>query len=44
MERRDAAAAVTVARGHIQAGKNNVMADLKQRQAIRALRPINVIN
>ena len=29
---------------HIQAGKNNVVADLKQRQAIRALRPIGVIN
>jgi DNA-binding GntR family transcriptional regulator len=44
IERRDAAAAVAVARGHIQAGKKNVMADLKQRQAIRALRPIDVIN
>jgi DNA-binding GntR family transcriptional regulator len=44
IERRDAASAVAVARSHIQAGKNNVMADLKQRQAIRALRPIDVID
>jgi DNA-binding GntR family transcriptional regulator len=44
IERRDAAAAVAVARSHIQAGKKNVMADLKQRQAIRELRPIDPIH
>lgn len=44
MERRDAANAVAVARGHIQAGKKNVMADLKQRQAIRELRPVDPVN
>jgi DNA-binding GntR family transcriptional regulator len=38
MERRDPAEAVTILRKHIQAGKKNVMADLKQRQAIRGLR------
>ena len=38
MERRDAALAVAIVRSHIQAGKQNVMADLKQRQAIRELR------
>ena len=44
MERRDAAEAVAIVRRHIQAGKQNVMADLKQRQAIRELRPIDPIN
>ncbi len=44
MERRDAAGAVAVARSHIQAGKKNVMADLKQRQAIRELRPNETVN
>ena len=44
MERRDAAEAVAIVRSHIQAGKQNVMADLKQRQEIRALRPIDPIN
>ena len=44
MERRDAAEAVAIVRSHIQAGKQNVMADLKQRQAIRELRPIDPIN
>jgi len=44
MERRDAAQAVAIVRSHIQAGKNNVMADLKQRQAIRELRPIDPMN
>jgi len=38
MERRDPAGAVAILRKHIQAGKKNVMADLKQRQAIRGLR------
>ena len=37
MERRDPAEAVAILRKHIQAGKKNVMADLKQRQAIRGL-------
>lgn len=44
MERRDAAAAVAVVRNHIQAGKQNVMTDLKQRQAIRELRAIDAMN
>jgi DNA-binding GntR family transcriptional regulator len=44
MERRDAAEAVAIVRSHIQAGKQNVMADLKQRQEIRALRPIDPIH
>jgi DNA-binding GntR family transcriptional regulator len=44
IERRDAADAVAIVRSHIQAGKQNVMADLKQRQAIRELRPIDPIN
>jgi DNA-binding GntR family transcriptional regulator len=43
IERRDAADAVAIVRSHIQAGKQNVMADLKQRQAIRELRPIEPI-
>jgi DNA-binding GntR family transcriptional regulator len=38
MERRDAAEAVAILRNHIQAGQKNVMADLKQRQAIRRRR------
>jgi len=38
MERRNPAEAVAILRKHIQAGKKNVMADLKQRQAIRGLR------
>jgi DNA-binding GntR family transcriptional regulator len=40
MERRDAPAAVAILRNHIQAGKQNVMADLEQRQAIRGLRAV----
>ena len=44
IERRDATAAVAIVRRHIQAGKQNVMTDLKQRQAIRELRPIDPIN
>jgi len=44
MERRDAVEAIAIVRSHIQAGKQNVMADLKQRQEIRALRPIDSIN
>ena len=42
IERRDCGAAVALVRSHIQAGKNNVMTDLKQRQAIRELRPIDL--
>jgi DNA-binding GntR family transcriptional regulator len=38
VERRDAAGAVAILRGHIQAGQKNVMTDLKQRQAIRGRR------
>jgi len=41
MERRDASAAVAILRNHIQAGKKNVMADLKHRQAMRGLRAVN---
>jgi DNA-binding GntR family transcriptional regulator len=44
MERRDAARAVSIIRGHIQAGRHNVMTDLKQRQAIRELRLIETIH
>jgi DNA-binding GntR family transcriptional regulator len=44
MERRDAAAAVAIVRNHIQAGKQNVMTDLKQRQAIRELKSIDPMN
>lgn len=40
MERRDAPEAVRVLRNHIQTGKRNVMADLEQRQEIRALRVV----
>ncbi|MGH8545276.1 MAG: GntR family transcriptional regulator [Gammaproteobacteria bacterium] len=40
MERRDAAEAIAVLRNHIQAGKENVMADLEHRQAIRGLRAV----
>ena len=40
MERRDAAAAVAILRSHIQAGKKNVMGDLRHRQAIRGLRAV----
>ena len=40
MERRDPAEAVAILRKHIQAGKKNVMADLKQRQAIRGIRSL----
>jgi len=43
MARRDAQAAVAIVRGHIQAGKKNVLADLRQRQAIRELRPVEFI-
>ncbi len=43
MARRDAQAAVAIVRNHIQAGKKNVIADLRQRQAIRELRPAELI-
>ena len=43
MEKRDTAEAVVAVRGHIQAGKKNVIADLRQRQAIRELRPFDAI-
>ena len=35
MKRRDAAQAVTILRAHIRAGKENVLADLRQRQHLR---------
>ncbi len=41
MARKDATEAVAIVRGHIQAGKKNVMADLRQRQAMRELSPID---
>lgn len=44
MELRDTVAAVAIIRDHIQAGRQNVMADLKQRQAIRELRPIEAMS
>jgi len=44
MEKRDTAEAVAVVRGHIQAGRKNVVADLRQRQAIRELRPFDSIS
>jgi DNA-binding GntR family transcriptional regulator len=37
MERRDPRVAVATIRSHIEAGKKNVMADLRQRQAIRGI-------
>jgi DNA-binding GntR family transcriptional regulator len=42
MERRDPRDAVATIRSHIQAGKKNVMADLKQRQAIRGIRSLEM--
>jgi DNA-binding GntR family transcriptional regulator len=42
MARRDAKAAVALVRNHIQAGKKNVIADLRQRQSIRELRPADL--
>jgi DNA-binding GntR family transcriptional regulator len=44
MERRDGAAAVAVVRSHIRAGKQNVMADLEKRQALRGLRPLETVS
>jgi DNA-binding GntR family transcriptional regulator len=44
MERQDTSEAIAVIRHHIQAGKKNVMADLRQRQAIRELRPTDLMN
>jgi DNA-binding GntR family transcriptional regulator len=41
MEQRDTTRAVAIVRSHIQAGKQNVIADLRQRQAIRELRPFD---
>ena len=43
MERRDGAAAVTIVRSHIHAGKQNVMTDLEKRQAIRGIRSLETI-
>ena len=44
IEQRNTREAVALVRSHIQAGKKNVMADLKQRQAIRELRPVELTN
>jgi DNA-binding GntR family transcriptional regulator len=38
MEQRDVTEAVSIVRAHIRKGKENVLSDLKQRQAIRELR------
>jgi DNA-binding GntR family transcriptional regulator len=38
MKQRDRDKAVAIVRAHIRAGKDNVMADLRQRQEIRELR------
>jgi DNA-binding GntR family transcriptional regulator len=38
MQRRDAAQAVGILRAHIRAGRDNVLADLRQRQSIRETR------
>lgn len=43
MERRDGAGAVAIIRSHIRAGKQNVMADLERRQAVRRLRPLETL-
>jgi len=40
MERRDPSVAVATIRSHIQAGKKNVMADLRRRQAIRGIQSL----
>jgi hypothetical protein len=37
MEQRNVTGAVTIVRAHIRKGKENGLADLKQRQAIREL-------
>jgi DNA-binding GntR family transcriptional regulator len=39
MEQRDVGQAVQIIRAHIQEGKRNVLTDLQERQAIRAVRP-----
>lgn len=44
MERRDTVEAIAVMHRHIQAGKKNVMADLRQRHSIRELRPMDFMN
>jgi DNA-binding GntR family transcriptional regulator len=44
IKRRNVADAVGIIRGHIQEGKKNVLADLKQRQAIRELRARDTIH
>ena len=36
-------AAVRIVRAHIRAGRDNVLADLKQRQAIREWRPTGTV-
>jgi DNA-binding GntR family transcriptional regulator len=43
MEQRDGTAAVAIMRSHIRAGKQNVMADLEQRQAMRGLRSLEIL-
>jgi DNA-binding GntR family transcriptional regulator len=44
MKRRDAAQSVRILRAHIRAGKDNVAADLKQRQQIRELQSDEIVN
>ncbi|MGH7826894.1 MAG: GntR family transcriptional regulator [Candidatus Binatia bacterium] len=43
MEKRDIQQAVNIIRAHIQQGKKNVLSDLKQRQAIRDLRAVEIV-
>jgi GntR family transcriptional regulator, rspAB operon transcriptional repressor len=43
MEKRDVGQAVAIVRGHIQEGKKNVLSDLKQRQAIRDIRAMEIV-
>ncbi len=44
MKQRDVQQAVTIIRSHIRAGKDNVLADLKQRQEMRELQSTETVN
>src|SRR6266496_6056881 len=44
MKQRDVQQAVTIIRSHIRAGKDNVLADLKQRQEMRELQRSETVN
>jgi DNA-binding GntR family transcriptional regulator len=43
MKRRDAAQAVGILRAHIRTGKDNVLADLRQRQHFREVQGLPVL-